>query len=165
MKRIAIIGGGIAGLSAAFFLEKARRAGADLQWILFEKSGRLGGVIQTERRDGGNEVTEKPQELRKRQVQQIPFGQPPACEAVLPQDELAEIEGAGQQQDADYRERQRQFVADHLRRTAQAAEKRILAIRRPTGQRDAVNANRRHSEHVKQRYIKSRNDELNCFIY
>jgi oxygen-dependent protoporphyrinogen oxidase len=52
MKQIAIIGGGIAGLSAAFFLEKARRAGADLQWTLFEKSGRLGGVIQTERRDG-----------------------------------------------------------------------------------------------------------------
>lgn len=52
MKRIAIIGGGIAGLSAAFYLEKARRAGADLQWVLFEKSDRLGGVIQTERRDG-----------------------------------------------------------------------------------------------------------------
>ena len=28
MKRIAIIGGGIAGLSAAFYLEKARRSGA-----------------------------------------------------------------------------------------------------------------------------------------
>jgi oxygen-dependent protoporphyrinogen oxidase len=52
MKRIAIIGGGIAGLSAAFYLEKARHAGADLQWALFEKSDRLGGVIQTERRDG-----------------------------------------------------------------------------------------------------------------
>ena len=39
-------------MSAAFFLEKARRSGADLQWTLFEKSGRLGGVIQTERRDG-----------------------------------------------------------------------------------------------------------------
>ena len=52
MKRIAIIGGGIAGLSAAFYLEKVRRAGADLQWALFEKSDRLGGVIQTERRDG-----------------------------------------------------------------------------------------------------------------
>jgi oxygen-dependent protoporphyrinogen oxidase len=33
-------------------LEKARRSGADLQWALFEKSYRLGGVIQTERRDG-----------------------------------------------------------------------------------------------------------------
>ncbi|HEY2913978.1 MAG TPA: protoporphyrinogen oxidase [Candidatus Angelobacter sp.] len=52
MKRIAIIGGGIAGLSAAFYLEKARRAGADMQWVLFEKSDRLGGVIQTERRNG-----------------------------------------------------------------------------------------------------------------
>jgi protoporphyrinogen/coproporphyrinogen III oxidase len=52
MKRIAIIGGGIAGLSAAFYLEKARRAGADVQWALFEKSDRLGGVIQTERHDG-----------------------------------------------------------------------------------------------------------------
>ncbi|HLK53385.1 MAG TPA: protoporphyrinogen oxidase [Candidatus Angelobacter sp.] len=52
MKRIAIIGGGIAGLSAAFYLEKARRGGAALQWTLFEKSDRLGGVIQTEQRDG-----------------------------------------------------------------------------------------------------------------
>jgi oxygen-dependent protoporphyrinogen oxidase len=52
MKRIAIIGGGIAGLSAAYYLEKARQAGAALQWTLFEKSDRLGGVIRTERRDG-----------------------------------------------------------------------------------------------------------------
>jgi oxygen-dependent protoporphyrinogen oxidase len=52
MKRIAIIGGGIAGLSAAFYLEKARRGGADLQWTLFEKSSRLGGVLETEQRDG-----------------------------------------------------------------------------------------------------------------
>lgn len=52
MKRVAIIGGGIAGLSAAWYLEKARQSGADLQWALFEKSDRLGGVIQTERRDG-----------------------------------------------------------------------------------------------------------------
>jgi protoporphyrinogen/coproporphyrinogen III oxidase len=51
MKRIAIVGGGIAGLSAAFYLEKARQGGAPLQWTLFEKSDRLGGVIQTERRD------------------------------------------------------------------------------------------------------------------
>lgn len=52
MKRIAIIGGGIAGLSAAFYLERARRSGAAIEWVLFEKSGRLGGVIKTERRDG-----------------------------------------------------------------------------------------------------------------
>jgi oxygen-dependent protoporphyrinogen oxidase len=52
MKRIAIIGGGIAGLSAAFYLERARRGGAELQWTLFEKSERLGGVIRTEHHDG-----------------------------------------------------------------------------------------------------------------
>lgn len=52
MKRVAIIGGGIAGLSTAYYLEKARRDGAAIEWLLFEKSNRLGGVIQTERRDG-----------------------------------------------------------------------------------------------------------------
>jgi protoporphyrinogen/coproporphyrinogen III oxidase len=52
MKRIAIIGGGIAGLSAAYFLEKGRKGGAEIEWTLFEKSNRLGGVIKTEHRDG-----------------------------------------------------------------------------------------------------------------
>lgn len=52
MKRVAIIGGGIAGLSAAWYLEKARRNGAALEWRLFEKSDRLGGVIRTDYRDG-----------------------------------------------------------------------------------------------------------------
>jgi oxygen-dependent protoporphyrinogen oxidase len=52
MKRIAIIGGGIAGLSAAYYLERARASGADLEWTLFERSERFGGVIQTELRDG-----------------------------------------------------------------------------------------------------------------
>jgi oxygen-dependent protoporphyrinogen oxidase len=51
-KRVAIIGGGIAGLSAAYYLERARHDGAAIEWILFEKSDRLGGVIKTERRDG-----------------------------------------------------------------------------------------------------------------
>jgi oxygen-dependent protoporphyrinogen oxidase len=52
MKRVAIIGGGIAGLSAAYFLEKSKRDDAGLEWALFEKSDRLGGVIRTEHRDG-----------------------------------------------------------------------------------------------------------------
>jgi oxygen-dependent protoporphyrinogen oxidase len=51
MKRIAIIGGGISGLSAAFFLEKRRLAGIPLEYVLFEESPRLGGVIFTERMD------------------------------------------------------------------------------------------------------------------
>jgi oxygen-dependent protoporphyrinogen oxidase len=52
MKRIAIIGGGISGLSAAFALEKYRRAGLSLEYVLFESSSRLGGVLVTERVDG-----------------------------------------------------------------------------------------------------------------
>jgi oxygen-dependent protoporphyrinogen oxidase len=52
MKRIAIIGGGISGLSAAFTLEKHRRGGASLEYMLFESSPRLGGVLVTEQVDG-----------------------------------------------------------------------------------------------------------------
>ncbi len=52
MKRIAIIGGGISGLSAAFTLEQRRRAGVPLQYVLYESSSRLGGVISTEYIDG-----------------------------------------------------------------------------------------------------------------
>ena len=52
MKRIAIIGGGISGLSAAFTLEQRRRAGVPLQYVLYESSSCLGGVISTEYVDG-----------------------------------------------------------------------------------------------------------------
>jgi protoporphyrinogen/coproporphyrinogen III oxidase len=51
MKRVAIIGGGISGLSAAFALEPERRAGA-LDYVVFESSPRLGGVLVTDRIDG-----------------------------------------------------------------------------------------------------------------
>jgi protoporphyrinogen/coproporphyrinogen III oxidase len=52
MKQIAIIGGGIAGLSAAWALEKARRAGQEIEYALFEAGSRLGGVIGSEVVDG-----------------------------------------------------------------------------------------------------------------
>ena len=52
MKRIAIIGGGISGLSAAFSLEEARRAGTSVEYVLFESSQRFGGVLLTEHVDG-----------------------------------------------------------------------------------------------------------------
>ena len=67
MTRIAILGGGISGLTAAYEFEKARLAGADIDWHLYEASGRLGGIIQTTQRDGftleggpDGWVTEKP---------------------------------------------------------------------------------------------------------
>jgi protoporphyrinogen/coproporphyrinogen III oxidase len=49
MKRIAIVGGGISGLSAAFELEKQKSRGAQLEYVLFEASSRFGGVIRTDR--------------------------------------------------------------------------------------------------------------------
>jgi protoporphyrinogen/coproporphyrinogen III oxidase len=47
MKRIAIVGGGISGLTAAYELELARKRGADIDWRLYEASNRLGGIIET----------------------------------------------------------------------------------------------------------------------
>ena len=71
MKRIAILGGGIAGLAAASELEGQRKAGRELDWYLYEASDRLGGTVQTTRFatpegeficEGGPDawVTEKP---------------------------------------------------------------------------------------------------------
>ena len=66
MTRIAIIGGGISGLTAAFTLEDHRRAGA-VEYILYESSSRLGGILRTEQIQGciveagpDSFITEKP---------------------------------------------------------------------------------------------------------
>jgi oxygen-dependent protoporphyrinogen oxidase len=52
MKRIAIIGGGISGLSAAYTIEEKRQSGTSVEYVLFESSPRLGGVLVTDRVDG-----------------------------------------------------------------------------------------------------------------
>ena len=50
---ITIIGGGIAGLATAFYLEKrAREQGREIQYVLLERSDRWGGKIATESVDG-----------------------------------------------------------------------------------------------------------------
>src|SRR5580658_3744593 len=66
MTHIAIIGGGISGLTAAFTLEEQRRAGV-VEYALYESSPRLGGVLRTEHIDGcvveagpDSFITEKP---------------------------------------------------------------------------------------------------------
>ena len=46
--RTAIIGGGIAGLAAAYELEKPRAAGSAVEYTLFEASQRLGGALSSE---------------------------------------------------------------------------------------------------------------------
>jgi oxygen-dependent protoporphyrinogen oxidase len=50
-KRIAVIGGGTAGLSAAYRLQKKKSAGAAVEYVLFEAGQHFGGVIRTERID------------------------------------------------------------------------------------------------------------------
>ena len=66
-KCIAIIGGGIAGITAAWQLAQLARDGADVQATLFESSPRLGGIVETVHQQGftiecGPDawVTEKP---------------------------------------------------------------------------------------------------------
>ena len=48
-RRVVVLGGGITGLSAAFYLARAR---PDLELLLLERGPRLGGNIRTERQDG-----------------------------------------------------------------------------------------------------------------
>ncbi len=52
MKRIAIVGGGISGLTAAYVIEEKRQSGTPIGYVLFEASPRLGGVVVTNRVDG-----------------------------------------------------------------------------------------------------------------
>ncbi len=52
MTRVAIVGGGISGLAAAYECEQQQRSGADLEYVLYESSSRLGGVLRTENVDG-----------------------------------------------------------------------------------------------------------------
>jgi len=46
--RIAIVGGGTAGLAAAYELERARAAGAQVDYTLYEERARLGGSLASE---------------------------------------------------------------------------------------------------------------------
>ncbi len=52
MKRIAIVGGGIAGLTAAYELSRQAHHGAEVEVVLFEASNRLGGIVETVREGG-----------------------------------------------------------------------------------------------------------------
>lgn len=65
--RIGIIGGGIAGLAAAYELEKARAAGQPVEYALYEARPQLGGALASETVDGAvlelgpdSFLTEKP---------------------------------------------------------------------------------------------------------
>jgi oxygen-dependent protoporphyrinogen oxidase len=71
MKRVAIIGAGIAGLAAAYrLLERSAESHEPLEILIFESSPQLGGIIKTEERDGfllergpDSFITEKPEAI------------------------------------------------------------------------------------------------------
>jgi protoporphyrinogen/coproporphyrinogen III oxidase len=71
MKRVAIIGAGIAGLSAAHrLLELNAESNEPLEVLILESGSRLGGIIKTDERDGfllergpDSFITEKPEAL------------------------------------------------------------------------------------------------------
>ncbi len=50
--RIAVVGGGMAGLGAARVLEAARAQDPSVDWQLYEQDPRFGGKVRTVRRDG-----------------------------------------------------------------------------------------------------------------
>ncbi|MEK9630085.1 MAG: protoporphyrinogen oxidase [Nitrospinota bacterium] len=52
MKKVIIIGGGIAGLATAYRIQREISEGAELECILLEGSDRFGGKISTEKSDG-----------------------------------------------------------------------------------------------------------------
>lgn len=51
-RRIAIVGGGISGLTAAYTLAEARKRGLPVSEFLIEADNRLGGVVRTEHLEG-----------------------------------------------------------------------------------------------------------------
>jgi protoporphyrinogen/coproporphyrinogen III oxidase len=67
MKRVAIVGGGLSGTSAAWQLARERAHGHRIDFTLYEATDRLGGIVETERRDDfviecgpDSWITEKP---------------------------------------------------------------------------------------------------------
>lgn len=93
MKRIIIIGGGVAGLGAAYKIRRAADAGHDVEFVLVEKDGRLGGKLATDHIDdpatggrfvvdGGSDsfLTEKPAIHRVARLLGIFDDETPTCE-------------------------------------------------------------------------------------
>ena len=88
MSRVIIIGGGISGLSAAYYLSKA-----GIRPTVVERDGRLGGVIKTQRLhgcliEGGPDsfLAAKPQAIRPAEAASSSASPPgPAMKKLVPE--------------------------------------------------------------------------------
>ena len=97
-------------------------------------------------RDAGRQEDEEPERLQE----DVPLRNEAEPVARLLSHDLAQRQRTGQHDDRRERQAVRQLVADHLRRRAQAAEQRVLAVRAPAGEHDAVDAHRRDREDHEQ---------------
>ena len=72
------------------------------------------------------------------------------CRVPWPSDDVGHVQARRDHQHDDEREAHRDLVADHLRRRAQRAEERVLRVRRPAGDDDAVDLDRRDRHQEQQ---------------
>ena len=83
---------------------------------------------------------------RERLLEHVPVGEP----ARLVEHDLVEAHRPGQQDQADDRQRERDLVADDLRRRAEAAEQRVLVVARPAGHQQPDDRQPADGEEVQQ---------------
>jgi hypothetical protein len=75
-------------------------------------------------------------------------------------DDFREVEIAEVKEDRDHRKTEGDFVGNHLRGGADAADEGEFRIRGPAGDRDAVNAERGNRENEKRTDVDVRDDEF-----
>ena len=102
------------------------------------------------RSNGARLVSARPPMKKMHERHRLDEREPHAAALSCASHDADHAERAGHQDDADERQRDRDFVADQLRRRAQAGEQRILAVRRVAREDDAVDADRRHRHDVEQ---------------
>ena len=91
----------------------------------------------------GSQENDEAEDLWDRRSEDAPLGDQAEVESCLAVDHFAEAQRVEHQQRSHDGKSHGEFVADHLRRTAKAAQQRILAGGGPTAQRDGVDADGR----------------------
>ena len=99
--------------------------------------------------DAGGHVDQEAERLQE----DVPLRDEAPPVARLVHHDLAQRQRAGQHDHRGQRQPVGQLVADHLRRRAQPAEQRVLAVRAPAGEHDAVDAHRGDREDHQHRDV------------
>ena len=107
-------------------------------------------------REGRDQKNDETEDLRHGRLEDAPVRDESQIISCLVFHDLAQAKGIRQQQRRRHRHAQRQFVADHLRRTAQSAHQRILIVRSPTRECDSIHAYRRNRQHEQDADIQIR---------